>query len=180
MSRCGIFNQIKKKSGALNNSTIKVLDNTHTNYQFDNVYKTMDCDQAINSWVSNESYFIFKLIKRELKLDSFFYMRRDSSYYPTSLRIYGWNGVDWEAICTNSLSISSGGSQEVACKSNQYFSSFRFLQLANSNSASYIEFHKFELFGSLRTSLNDCLTCRRVRINKFSHSICMMIFLIKF
>ena len=162
MTKCGLFNQIKKKDGFLNEKNIKIYNNSASSFSLNVLYKTFDCKLGVSGWWSNskESFLMFSLINREIKLNSFQYSRYSTSWYPSSLEVLGWNGLNWQQIYINeTISIDEGSSETFIFNSEQYFSSFMFKQLNNSKTAKYIEFYKFEIFGAIRNVFHKLNTC---------------------
>lgn len=164
MFQCGVFHQIKKKDGFLNEKNIKIMNNTKKIFQFENIYKTFDCDEPKCTWASNEvePCIVFNLVNRELKMNGFLYSRNTDTFYPTSLEILGWNEINWERIYINQeVYIESEATKTYSFNNDKYFSSFMFKQLVNSNRAKYIEAYKIEFFGTLKNVYHKLKTCKR-------------------
>ena len=168
MKKCGLFNQIKKKEGFLNEKNIKIYNNSAPGYPLNKLYKTFDCELNTQAWWSNEEepFLMFSFVDKEIRLNGFEYSRYYTSWYPTALEVLGWNGIEWEQIyIKDSISINEESSETFTFKNEKYFSSFMFKQIMNSETAKYIEFYKFEIFGTIRKIFHKLISCKCNKVN---------------
>ena len=54
MFECGIFHHIKIRDGFLNESNVRILDNTHQVHTIDKIYESIDCELEKKLWASKD------------------------------------------------------------------------------------------------------------------------------
>ena len=162
--RCGLLNALfnnPNKSYLYN-----IPENAYESYWNGHIQNVIDCKTNAN-WPSAKSkpYFQIDLFQVAIKPQKISLTRRRSDSYPAEAVLEGLYHSNWEEICQTSITFTTDNEVAIReCKSNRYFTSFRYRQTKNSGSQTYIEAHSFDIFGEMRyfddirkNSNNQCL-----------------------
>ena len=147
--RCGLLNSLFHNESKT--SLYEIPENAYDSYHSGRIQNVINCETYAN-WASNPNapYFTIQLFQVAIKPNSVVLTRRNNVGYPKVAVLEGYRYSQWTEICRVSFSFSE--SREVSikqCRSSNYFTQFRFRQIENSGSITYIELDSFDIFGEL-------------------------------
>ena len=163
--RCGLLNTLfndKDKKYLYN-----IPENANSGDYSGRVQNVINCKNYAN-WPSSSSkpYFEITLSQLAIKPYKITLTRRNNYQYPASAVLEGFYHSKWEQICPTSITFTTANEVAIrTCKSNKYYTAFRYNQTKNSASIRYIEFHSFDIFGEMYyfDQIKNCSNnvCRR-------------------
>lgn len=147
--RCGLLN------GLYNDENKDLLYNIPENAISVGFYGTIqsliNCN-VDSQWPSNVStpYFEIKLYQVAIKPRYLSIGRRVNCAYPAQAVLEAFYNSKWNSVCNvDSINFDSTSTVIRNCKSDSFYSHFRFRQIKNSHACEYIELGSFDIFGDI-------------------------------
>ena len=147
--KCGLLNYLNEKNKT-NPPTIFIPENRYTD-NFNSDSTVIDCNYE-SDWASSttDQSISFKLNNYKIIPYYVSITRRRDYAYPDLSRLEGFDITGWTNICNLSFSFETYSETRIqSCKGTKYYSSLRLLQDHSSSALNYMEFHSFDIFGSL-------------------------------
>ena len=147
--KCGLLNSLFNDPNK--NYLYNIPENAYASTWNGTIQNLIDCKTSAN-WPSSESepYFQINLFQLAIKPEKISVTRRNTCSYPAEAVLEGLYRSKWEEVCQTSITYKSSGEVVVRkCKSNRYYTAFRYRQTKNSYTCKYIELHSFDIFGEM-------------------------------